>query len=145
MIVASLFGCGRFVKEFVKAPEVKGIELKSFSVLDNTAIFKVALYNPNSFSLPISGLAGGIKLNQMMIGSIDAENDQSLLAHTTQLVAVPISLDTHRLVNAIKTVLIQGQAHYSFDGHVKTSMAQIPFSKEGELSVEDLISAFLKQ
>lgn len=79
-----------------------------------------------------------------MIGSVDAENDQSLLAHTTQLVAVPISLDTHRLVNAVKTVLIQGQAHYSFDGHVKTSMAQIPFSKEGELSVEDLISAFLK-
>lgn len=63
MVMFNLLGCGRLVKEFVEAPEVRGIELKSFSVLDNTATFEVTLYNPNSFSLPISGLTGGIKLN----------------------------------------------------------------------------------
>jgi LEA14-like dessication related protein len=143
-VIVSLFGCGQIIKEFVDTPEIRGVELKSFSAVDKTAIFEVALYNPNNFSLPISGLVGGVKLNQMMIGSIDAKSDQSLLAHTTQRVTLPISLNTNALVKAIRAVMSQGQAHYSFEGNVKTSVAQIPFSKKGELSVNDLISAFLK-
>lgn len=139
----SLVGCGTdLIKAFVDTPQVKGIALKSFSVEDKQALFEVALYNPNAFSLPISGVTGDIILNQMAIGSIDAGSDQILAAHATQLVAVPIMLDPDLLVKAAKSVLNLRQAQYTFNGGIMTSMGQIPFSKKGDLSVQDLINAF---
>ena len=139
----SLVGCGTdLIKAFVDTPQVKGIELKSFSVKDKQALFEVALYNPNAFSLPISGVSGDIVLNQMTIGSIDAGSDQSLAAHATQVVAVPIMLDPDLLVKAAKSVLNLRQAEYTFNGGIMTSMGQIPFSKKGDLSVQDLIYTF---
>ena len=139
----SLVGCGTdLIKAFVDIPQIKGIELKSFSVKDKQALFEVALYNPNAFSLPISGVTGDIVLNQMAIGSIEAGSDQSLAAHATQLVAVPIMLDPDLLIKAAKSVLNLRQAEYTFNGGIMTSMGQIPFSKKGDLSVQDLIYTF---
>ena len=139
----SLVGCGTdLIKAFVDTPQVKGIALKSFSVEDKQALFEVALYNPNAFSLPISGVTGDIILNQMAIGSIDAGSDQILAAHATQLVAVPIMLDPDLLIKAAKSVLNLRQAQYTLNGGIMTSMGQIPFSKKGDLSVQDLINAF---
>lgn len=138
-----LMGCGTdLVKEFVDTPQVKGVELKSFSAKNKQAVFEVALYNPNSFSLPISGLNGDIVLNKLTIGNIDAESDQSLAAHATQSVTLPIMLDTDALAKAAKSVLNLRQAQYIFNGRVSTSAGQIPISKKGNLSVQDLISAF---
>ncbi len=64
----SLVGCGSgIIKAFVDTPQVKGVELKSFSAKNKQAVFEVALYNPNNFSLPISGMNGDIVLNQLPI------------------------------------------------------------------------------
>ncbi|MCF6202168.1 MAG: LEA type 2 family protein [Methylococcaceae bacterium] len=145
LLSLSLLGCGTsLVKAFVDSPEVKGVELAAFSVKNKQAIFKIALYNPNAFSLPISGMTGDIVLNQMIIGSIDAESEQSLAAHSTQLVTLPIMLNVDDLVKAAKSVLNRGEAEYTFNGSVMTSVGQIPFSKEGNLSIQDLISAFFR-
>lgn len=145
LLSISLLGCGTgLVKAFVDSPEVKGIELASFSAKEKQAVFKIALYNPNAFSLPISGMTGDIVLNQMIIGSIDAETDQSLAAHSTQLVTLPIMLNTDDLIKAAKSVLNQRKAEYTFNGGVMTSVGQIPFSKKGSLSIQDLISAFFR-
>jgi len=145
LLSLSLLGCGTgLIKAFVEAPQLKGIELKSFSAKNKQAIFEVALYNPNAFSLPISGMNGDIVLNQLNIGSIDAKRDQSLAAHTTQLVTLPIMLNADALVKAAKRVLSQRQAQYTFNGGVMTSAGQIPISKKGDLSMKDLISAFFQ-
>ena len=104
----------------------------------------MALYNPNSFALPLSGLAGNINLNQLPIGNIDAKSDKNLPALTTQKITLPIMLDNNALIEAAKRVLTQRQAKYSFNGHVKTSVGKVPFSKNGTLSVKDLISILLR-
>ena len=141
IILFTLLGCGTgIIKEFVDTPQVKGIELKSFSIQNKRATFEVALYNPNAFSLPISGLSGNIKLNQRAIGKIDADTDQQLAAHATQTFTLPIMLNPDILINAAKSMITQGQAKYSFNGNIKTSVGQIPFSKKGSLSMNDLIS-----
>ena len=141
----SLVGCGSgIIKAFVDTPEVKGVELKSFSAKNKQAVFEVALYNPNNFSLPISGMNGDIVLNQLTIGSLDAESDQHLAALSTQLVTLPILLNTDALVKAVKSVLNQRQAQYTFNGGLMTSVGKIPFSKKGDLSMKDLISAFFQ-
>ena len=141
----SLVGCGSgIIKAFVDTPQVKGVELKSFSAKNKQAVFEVALYNPNNFSLPISGMNGDIALNQLTIGSLDAESDQHLAALSTQLVTLPVLLNTDALVKAVKSVLNQRQAQYTFNGGLMTSVGKIPFSKKGDLSMKDLISAFFQ-
>jgi len=46
----TLFGCSMgMIKSFVQTPELKGIQLKSFSAIDKQAVFDVAVYNPNAF------------------------------------------------------------------------------------------------
>lgn len=145
LLSISLVGCGAgIIKAFVDTPQVKGVELKSFSAKNKQAVFEVALYNPNNFSLPISGMNGDIMLNQLTIGSLDAESEQHLAALSTQLVTLPILLNTDALVKAVKSVLNQRQAQYIFSGGLMTSVGQIPFTKTGDLSMKDLISAFFQ-
>ncbi len=138
-------GCNNsLISHFVETPQIKGIELKSFSAKDKKALFEIALHNPNSFSLPISGLNGDIILNQLIIGNIDAESDQRIAAHSTQLVSLPISLNSEILIKAAKSILTQQQAQYSFNGDILTSVGDVPFSKKGTLSMKDLIAILLR-
>lgn len=139
-----LSGCSSMVKELMQAPQVKSVQLKSFSASEKSVVFDVDLYNPNSFTLPISGLSGDMMLNQLVIGSLEAESDQNLAAHSTQTVTVPIALDTNALLKAAQSVLTSRQAQYNFNGGVKTPVGKVPFSKSGELSVQEIISSFLR-
>lgn len=136
-------GCSSMVKELMQAPQIKGVQLKSFSAKDKSVVFDVDIYNPNSFALPISGLSGDMVLNQMTIGSLDAESDQNLAALSTQTVTVPIVLDTNALIEAAGSVLTDRQAIYNFNGGFKTPVGKIPFSKSGELSITEIISSVL--
>jgi len=144
LISMALSGCASMVQELMQAPQVKGVQLKSFSAKDKSVVFDVDLYNPNSFTLPISGLSGDMVLNQLTIGSLEAESDQNLAALSTQTVSVPIALDTNALIEAAKSMLTNRQANYKFNGGVKTPVGKIPFSKSGELSVTEIISTFLR-
>jgi LEA14-like dessication related protein len=140
-----LFGCDAdMVKEFVAPPEVKNIQLANFSVEDKQAVFELSLYNPNPFPLPISGMAGDISLNNLHIGSLEAQSEQHLAAYGTQTVTLPVSLDPNALLEAAKSVLLQGKANYNFNGNVSTSLGQVPFTKEGELSAKDILSSIMK-
>ncbi len=144
VVVISLFGCNSMVKELMQAPQIKNVQLKKFSAKDKSIVFDVDIYNPNSFTLPISGLSGYMVLNQKTIGSLDAESNQSLAALSTQTFSVPIKLDTNALIEAAGSVLTNRQAIYNFNGGVKTPVGKIPFSKSGELSVTEIISTILR-
>ncbi len=136
-------GCGTgLIKAFVDAPEVKKIELKSFSMKDQQAVFEVLLYNPNSFSVPITKMMGDITLNQIAIGNIDVESDIALESYATQKVSVPIKLNSNALIKAVKNIFKLRQAEYTFKGGVMTSAGELKFSTEGDLSMKELISTF---
>jgi len=139
-----LLGCdSALVKEFVATPEIKNIQLSHFSVEDRQAVFDISLYNPNPFPLPISGMAGDISLNNLHIGSLEARSEQHLAAYDTQTVTLPLSLDPNALLNAAQSVLLQGKANYKFNGNLDTSLGQVPFTKDGELSAKDLLSSIM--
>ncbi len=145
LLSLALVGCNDIVKEFVSAPEVKAIRLADFSMAEKKVIFDIDLYNPNPFTLPLSGFSGDFKLNDLSIGSVEATSDQKLVAHGTQTLRLPISLDTNALIEAAKSVFTQRQANYNFNGDVDTSVGKIPFSKTGELSVQDIISQLISR
>ena len=85
-----------------------------------------------------------ISLNNLHIGSLEAQSEQHLAAYGTQTVTLPVSLDPNALLEAAKSVLLQGKANYNFNGNVGTSLGQVPFTKEGELSAKDILSSIMK-
>lgn len=144
LMTLGLFGCdSNLVKDLVLTPEIKSIQLSHFSVEDRQAVFDVSVHNPNPFPLPISQLAGDIKLNNLAIGSLSARSEQNLAAFDTQNVTLPLSLNPDALVNAAQSVLLKGKAEYQFNGTVDTSLGQVPLSKQGELSAQELLRSLL--
>jgi len=139
-----LTGCqSGLINKLVKTPEIKAVQLQSFSMQDKRITFDVSLFNPNPFTLPIDGLGGIVALNGLDIGSISAKTNTKLAANTTQVVSMPISLDTEALGRAARSVLTKQTAEYQLQGKVDTSMGKVPFSKKGNLSVSDIISALM--
>lgn len=132
------------VKKYINMPQVRSIQLSSFSAADKQAVFEVGLYNPNTFQLPLSGLSGQISLNQVPIGSVEAKSDSSLPAQAVQLVAIPISFDPNAFIEAAKSVVLQRKASYQFNGEASTPIGSIPFTNEGKLSVQDIMSTILR-
>ena len=140
-----LAGCNSsIVKQLVAAPEVKSIKLKSFSVKDQSVVFDVSVYNPNIYPLPISGLNGDFKLNKVSVGSMAATSDKSLAGQQTQVVTLPIKLNTDAFKKAAKSAIAARQTNYSFNGAIDTSIGQVPVSKTGSVSVADLLSALIR-
>ncbi len=131
------------IEKIVKAPEVKSVQLKSFSAQDKTVVFDVGLFNPNAFSLPIDGFDGGIKLNGFDVGKFAAKTDVSLPAKEVQTITLPITLDAEMFGKAARSVLSEGQALYNFKGGVDTSVGTVPFSQDGELSMQDIIKTLM--
>ncbi len=145
LLSMGLLGCSsELIQQFVERPQVKNIQLKSFSVQNEKVVFEVDLFNPNPFTLPLSGLSGNMILNELVIGSLEVSSDKSLAANTTQTITVPVQLDQNALIEAAKSVFTKRQANYNFSGGLKTSVGKIPFSKSGELSVQEIISSLLR-
>lgn len=142
ILIASLSGCTALLKQFIETPKIKSIGLKSFSASRQTAEFEIALYNPNTFSIPLSGINGKIKINGLNIGSVDVKNTHSLAAHSTQKITLPLQLDHRALLPALKRIFSRHRASYDLKGQVHTSLGSIPFTKQDELTVEQLISEF---
>jgi len=141
-LILSLVGCNaEMVKQFVKAPTIEDIQLKSFSPKDNRISFNVDLHNPNPYAIPVTGLSGSIELNSIYIGKLQASSDKNLAPNATQTITVPLTLDYDAFVKAAKSVMFTMDAHYKLTGHFQTSIAQVPIVKEGELSAKDIISA----
>lgn len=131
------------VKSLISAPEVRGIQLTSFSAKEQKVVFAVDLYNPNIYPLPVSGLSGDFQLNQVAVGSMAAKSERSLPAKATQSITLPIQLNTKALGDAAKRALTTREAKYSFNGSVETSVGNLPVTKQGEISVSDILSALL--
>jgi len=144
-----LLGCNTnvinqdLVSNLVQTPQIKDIELKSFSAQEESVVFDVSLYNPNVFPLPISQLNGDFKLNDLSIGSIAATSDETLGAQSTQVVSLPIKLSSSALISSAKSAFSTQKANYNLSGEIETSAGKLPLAKEGSLSVSDVVSALL--
>jgi len=149
LLSLALFGCNsnviseKLVSNLIKAPQVKDVSLQSFSIEDKSVVFDVSLYNPNIFPLPVSGLSGDFILNDIAIGSMAAKSDKILAASETQVVTLPIKLNTQGFIDAAKRAFTTQKASYQFNGGIKTTAGTLPFSKQGDLSVKDLMSSLL--
>jgi len=146
LILFTLLGCSvDNIKHLASNPELKSIRLESFSPAENQITFELAVYNPNLFDIPISGIEGNITLNQIAIGKFIANNtERSLKARSTQSIIVPLKLNPDATMKAVKNALFKRTLNYTLAGTVDTSTGTIPFIKKGKLSVQNILSSFLQ-
>lgn len=126
--------------EAIQMPEVKNIQLKSFSPEENSAVFVVDVYNPNAFKLPVREIYGDMHLNDHHVADVEANSKRSLAAHATETFTVPIEAMPNGLVNAATSILTIGVAKYSFKGNMMTPVGEIPLLEEGELTTEQIMA-----
>jgi LEA14-like dessication related protein len=144
LMTLGLFGCdSNLVEDLVLMPEIKSVQLSHFSVEDRQAFFDISVHNPNTFPLPISQLAGDIKLNNLAIGSLSAHSQQNLAAFDTQNVTLPLPLNPDAFVNTAHGVLLKGKAEYQFNGMVDTGLGLVPLSKQRELPAQELLRSLV--
>jgi len=144
LLSLGLAGCqSGLMKKVVKAPEVKSIQLKQFSIQDKSMVFDVGLFNPNAFALPIDSADGMVRLNGVDIGRFAVQRKQKLEAKKVGMLTLPITLDAKALGKAVRSVFEQGKASYYFQGGVDTGIVKVPFSQEGKLSVQDIFAAMM--
>ncbi len=120
-------------------PQIKRIQLVSFSVKNHSAIFDVDVYNPNEFKLPVRELSGKIHLNKQHVADLEATSKASLAALSTQTFKVPISVKPKAIISATNQTLLSGQAHYHFKGYMMTPVGELPIAFQGMLGSQQIV------
>lgn len=124
----------------MKYPEIRDIKLVSFSAEQETAIFDVSVYNPNTYKLPVRELSGEIYLNKQHVSTLDATSKKSLAPLATQVFTVPIKVNSDALMTAANDVMLTGTAAYRFKGYMMTPVGELPISESGQLTAEQILT-----
>jgi len=128
-----------FDAENTQIPQIKRIQLVSFSAENHSAIFDVDVYNPNEFKLPVRELSGKVHLNKQHVASLEATSKASLAALSTQTFKVPISVKPNAIITAANQILLSGQAHYHFKGYMMTPVGELPIEHQGQLDSQQIV------
>lgn len=129
-----------FDLETMQYPEIKAIKLVSYSKDTHSAVFNVTLYNPNLFKIPVREMTSEIFLNEHHVASLDAESNKSLAANAEAVFSVPLTVEPEAFDDAIRLVLMTGTAHYQFVAYLMSPVGEIPFTREGQLSTQDIMT-----
>ncbi len=120
-------------------PQIKRIQLVSFSTENHQAVFDVDVYNPNDFKLPVRELSGQVHLNQQHVASLDATSKASLAPLSMQTYKVPISVKPQAIVSSANQIMMSGQAHYQFKGYMMTPIGELPIQHQGQLDPQQIV------
>ena len=124
----------------IQTPQIRMIKLISFSLEQESAVFEVDVYNPNEFKLPVRELTGSVHLNNLLVATLEASSKKSLAALSTQTFTVPIKVMTDATVQSANAVMLTGIADYEFSGYMMTPVGEIPLSKSGRLTSEQVLT-----
>ncbi len=128
-----------FDAENTKPPQIKRVELISFSAENHSAVFDVDVYNPNDFKLPVRELTGETHLNKQHVASLQATSKSSLAAFSTQTFKVPISVKPDAMLLSAQQIFISGQAEYLFKGYMMTPVGELPIRYQGQLDSQQIV------
>jgi hypothetical protein len=128
-----------FDAENTKLPQIKRIELISFSPENQSAVFDVDVYNPNDFKLPVRELTGEVHLNEQHVASLQATSKSSLAALSTQTFKVPISVKPDAMLLSAQQILLSGRAEYLFKGYMMTPVGELPIQHQGQLDSQQIV------
>lgn len=141
-LIMSLFltSCATLKKSgLVKNPTIKKITIESFSLEKGEVILALNVFNPNGFSIPVTGLDFDLSLNAKALGTIKNDNKFDLPANKLAQVSLPIQINTAQTMAILGRLIFQKKVSYKVTGKIKTAFMSIPYTKKNEILVSELL------
>jgi LEA14-like dessication related protein len=114
---------------------VQDVYLKSVSLTQGQAEIAILITNPNPFPLPLRGVGYSVTLNGARVAEGQQQLGQSLGAHTTIPLGLPIQLNLSEIVQLIPRMFSERKVQYDLMGEVQLPLISIPFQKQGGIGV----------
>jgi len=125
----------------IKNPVIKSVALESFSLEKGEVVLAINMFNPNSFSIPITGLNFDLSLNSKPLGKINSDKNFELQANKLANISLPIKVDTTKIMRTLASLLFQKTVSYEVTGNIKTPLLTIPYTKKNKILVKDLLKS----
>lgn len=137
----ALAGCANTLQSFVKSPsvELQSIQVVGLGLDAQTFLLSFAMYNPNSFSLPVRSVTYGVKLDGQSFASGSTAAKFSAPAGGDSGFSISVDLDLLRSAPALLSILSQGARSdiaYQLDGQLAVDIPLTPplnFSNSGAI------------
>lgn len=137
LILSMLSSCSDGIKGVVERPKIQvhKVEMGGFSLSGGTANIVLDIQNPNRFSIPLSGMDYGIKLNGIQVAKGVKEQKTTIKGGESQKVSLPISLSFTNMMHMIPGLLRDRNLNYDLDGSVHLPWFNIPFQRSGQTTL----------
>jgi len=117
--------------------QVRGLEITNATLSGIDAIVTLDIDNPNDVKLRASGLSYDVFVsgNKLVTGQDDSSI--SVPAFGRETIELPVRLSYFGIIETLPEVLRTGNAEYTVEGNIKTSIFNypIPFSKQGDFKL----------
>ncbi len=139
-------GCASYNKEPLLEPtvQVRDFEITNVHLTGFEGLMILNVKNPNNVKLKASELSYALTVaNNELVRGQNREHF-SIPAHGEDEIELPVEMSFASLFETLPKIAKTGIASYSITGHVKTGIATVPFTKQGEFRLP-LIPAQLKE
>lgn len=129
-------GCSSMPKT-VEAPEVavQSLDVDKATLTDATVLVKLAVRNPNSFSLKMDSIKYGLDLNGKPFASGVLNDGAGLAANGESEIVVPMRIKYWDLYNQFSDLTKHKQNSYNITGLIKSGGREFPFKHSGEVQL----------
>lgn len=129
-------GCSSIPKT-IQAPDVavQSLDIDKATLTDATVLVKLAVRNPNSFSLKMDSIKYGIDLNGKPFASGTLNESAGVAANGESEVVVPMRIKYWDLYNQFADLTKHKQNSYSITGLIKSGGREFPFKHSGEVQL----------
>lgn len=126
LLCSGLSGCATSLENLVSSPKValSDVEIMGLGFKSQTFLLSFDVSNPNSFSLPVSGVSYGIKLDGQRFASGQTPSKFSVPANGETQFAISVELDLMQTAPRILSIVRQGDRE------------KIDYELQGELAID---------
>lgn len=131
MLALLLAGCASTLQNMVKSPSValRGVELVSLGLSNQTFMLTFDVNNPNSFSLPVSSVTYGVKLDGQRFASGTTADRFSIPASGASQFAISVDLNLLQTAPQLLSLARQGlgkEVKYELEGQLAVDLPLAP-------------------
>lgn len=101
-------------------------KVTSLNLRGATVEFPLAITNRNSFSLPIEGVSGALKVSGVSVGNISTGNVGALDGKATKVIALPVTIDLLSAASGLSRALQGGSAPVELHASLNSGGRSVP-------------------
>ena len=126
------------IKGLVEQPtiQVHKVQMGKFNLRGGSATFVLDIQNPNSFSIPLSGLDYGLRLNGIQVAQGVKEERVTIGAKQSRKLEIPLQFSFTNMVTMLPGLLRNKSLNYDLGGSVHLPWFKVPFNRAGSTNIQ---------